>query len=61
MRGVVSEPTSWRTLQEKVNEKSVESLGTLGRLPEDIEIYRAFRKKVKPQHLCIDYGPTHVL
>eukprot|EP00892_Ulva_mutabilis_P011242 jgi/Ulvmu1/8490/UM044_0024.1 len=45
MRGVVSEPSSWENIKEKVTIGTVESLGTLGRLPDHIEVYRAFRKK----------------
>lgn len=47
MRGIVSKPSSWEEIKEKVNIGTVESLGTLGRLPDHIEIYRAFRKKVR--------------
>jgi hypothetical protein len=47
MRGVVSEPSSWQTLKQKVGENTVDSLGTLGRTPEDIEVYRAYRRQVR--------------
>lgn len=46
MRGVVSEPSSWQNLKEKIEENTVESLGTLGRTPVDIEVYREFRRQV---------------
>lgn len=45
MRGVVEEPSSWEEIKRKVQIGTVESLGSLGRLPTHIEIYRAFRKQ----------------
>lgn len=47
MRGVVEEPSSWEEIKRKVQIGTVESLGSLGRLPTHIEIYRAFRKQVQ--------------
>lgn len=63
MRGVVLEPSSWQELIAKIQENTVESLGTLGRTPVEIEVYREFRRQVCPG--CIFFtlyifsaGPT---
>jgi hypothetical protein len=46
MRGLVERPTTWNELKDRIKENSLESLGKLGRLPDDIRTYRAFRQKV---------------
>ena len=48
-RGVVYRAIQWHEIVQLVGDGSTEALAQLGRLPEDVLRYRAYRTKVRPQ------------
>ena len=46
-RGMVARPMRWNELKPCVEEGTLASLGKLGRLPEEVMTYRAYRKQVR--------------
>eukprot|EP00192_Tetraselmis_astigmatica_P019344 CAMPEP_0117695434 /NCGR_PEP_ID=MMETSP0804-20121206/28138_1 /TAXON_ID=1074897 /ORGANISM="Tetraselmis astigmatica, Strain CCMP880" /LENGTH=202 /DNA_ID=CAMNT_0005509507 /DNA_START=193 /DNA_END=802 /DNA_ORIENTATION=- len=60
--GVVSRALTWQEVCNAVACGTEESLGRLGRLQEDIEVYKAFTDKVKAEYSSVaDYVKIHKL
>lgn len=51
-RGKVKRPMAWEEIEPLVQENTLESLGHLGRLPEEVARYRAFRAQVRFVRVC---------